>query len=179
MLIGLLGYKQSGKSTAANYLVEAHDFVEYSWAWPLKEVIGRHLFHLDDEILYGDSPKREEVIPKWGMSGRKILQVVGTDLFRNNFDPDFWVKCGEDQILGQTRLGRSVVVSDCRFPNEVDKIKQLGGTTIRIIKLGQTNEDLHESETALDDYVADHTIVAPMGGIKTIHHHLQNLVEKE
>jgi len=45
-----------------------------------------------------------------------------------------------------------VVISDVRFPNEVDYIHSLGGKVIRLGKVGQKTDGQHESETALDDY---------------------------
>jgi hypothetical protein len=152
MLIGLSGKKQSGKSSVTSYLCEVFDFHEVLWAYPLKEIIGRDLFGLDDEILYGDSPKREEIIPEWGMSGREILQRVGTNLFREHFHPDFWVMVGMRRITELTGRGQHVVVSDCRFPNEIEAIHKLGGHSARIIRLSQESTDMHPSETALDNY---------------------------
>ena len=171
MLIGLAGRKQSGKSSVTDYLCRVFDFHEVSWAYPLKEIIGRGLFGLDDEILYGDSSKREEIIPAWGMSGRGILQKVGTDLFRDNFDQNFWVKIGVGRMLAELAQDRNVVVSDCRFPNELDAIRQFGGTTCKIIKLVERleHEDLHESERALDKYTNfDYTLTAGEGDLDVL-----------
>lgn len=177
MLIGLSGKKQSGKSTVTSYLCEVFDFHEISWAYPLKEIIGKELFGLDDEVLYGDSPKREEIIPEWGRSGRDILQVVGTDLFRNHFDPDFWIKVGLRRITELTDRGRHVVVSDCRFPNEVDAIKDLGGIACRIVRIDQESNDTHLSETALDDYRGwDHALCAPSGDLVRLKNQARQMV---
>lgn len=171
MLIGLSGKKQSGKSTVANYLVKVFDFHEVSWAYPLKEIIGRGLFGLDDEILYGDSLKREEIIPEWGMSGRQILQRVGTDLFREHFDENFWVKVGMKRVMVELSMNHHVVVSDCRFPNELDAIKQFGGIACKVIKMPKKLEhvDLHESERAMDKYTNfDYVLGAGEGDIESL-----------
>jgi len=179
MLIGLAGWKQSGKSTAANHLINQHDFWEQSWAWGLKEVIGRQLFNLDDEILYGDSPKREEVISEWGMSGREILQKVGTDLFRKQIHPDFWVMALLPRLREALSNDRKVVVSDCRFPNEADAVSKLGGKMVRIVRIGQVQEDTHESETALNNYKFPHTIYAESGDFDTLYAEIDKLVKGE
>jgi hypothetical protein len=169
MLIGLSAKKQSGKSTVAGFLKNIFDFQELSWAYPLKEIIGRQLFGLGDDVLYGDSPAREEVIPLWGMSGRSILQKVGTDLFRENFDPDFWVKIGVEGIKKSMQNNRHVVVSDCRFPNEIKAIKELGGHSCRIIRLGFDTNDEHLSETALQDDAAwDFKLIATSGDLQSL-----------
>lgn len=176
MLIGLLGYKQSGKSTIATFLVEELGFKELFWAYTLKEIIGRELFMLDDDVLYGDSPKREEILPLWGKSPRQILQIVGTDLFRNNFDKDFWVKTTVPYIEDFLEAGEAVVVSDCRFPNEVDTIKKMGGYTCRIVRSDQKTKDLHESETALDNYEADFRLVAASGQLDSLKNQADEMV---
>jgi hypothetical protein len=164
VLLGLTGKKRSGKSTATDHLIQTYGFEEVSWAWPLKEIIGKELFGLTDAQLYGESADRERVIPEWDMSSRKILQVVGTDLFRQVW-PDFWVKVGMRRIhkLISEDPERRIVVSDCRFPNEFDIIKELGGTTIRIVRKELASTDDHLSETALDDYEPDYTIVSGEG----------------
>jgi hypothetical protein len=179
MIIGLAGKKQSGKSTVANYLIDVFDFHEISWAYPLKEVIGRQLFGLPDEVLYGDSPKREEIHPTWGMSGRQILQKVGTDLFRNNFDENFWVKVGLSRIMEQQARKNHVVVSDCRFPNELEAIKQFGGFTCKIQKVGQETGDEHESERALDKYTDwDYILIAEQGDLRSLKSQASTMVHQ-
>ena len=51
-IIGLCGKKQSGKSTVTNFLKNSYGFYEISFAYPLKEIIGRELFGLNDDQLY-------------------------------------------------------------------------------------------------------------------------------
>ena len=82
------------------------------------------------------------------MTVREVLQFVGTDLFRNQLDPDIWVQSvfrkpwGEDDI---------VIIADARFSNEADIAKQ-NGILIRIERDTGLESDGHKSETALDDY---------------------------
>ena len=57
---------------------------------------------------------------------RWALQHVGTDVFRMNFHPDIWVAACERQV---ELTDKNVVISDCRFYNELDVIKRLGGKT--------------------------------------------------
>lgn len=162
MLIGLVGKKRSGKSTTTDHLIEKYGFEEISWAYPLKEIIGKELFGLSDDQLYGGDEHREVTIPEWNMSSRQILQVVGTDMFRKYW-PDFWVKVGMKRILRLLDEDRRIVVSDCRFPNECEAIKEVGGITIRIIRKDLVSTDTHASETALDDYETDYNIVSGEG----------------
>ena len=68
--------------------------------------------------------------PDFGLTGREILQKVGTDLFRNNFDKDVWVKIMKRRIEASPET--SVVFSDLRFVNECEMVQELGGTIIRL-----------------------------------------------
>lgn len=164
MIIGLCGKKQSGKSTVAKFLLE-RGFHEVSWAYPLKEIIGRELFGLNDDQLYGSEAAKEAIIPDWGYSSRQILQLVGTECFRKVIRDDFWVVLGKRRLLELASRGMDVVISDCRFPNEMEAIKSIGGTTLRIIKEGQVSVDSHPSENSLNSYTTDYTVSAKSGDI--------------
>jgi len=88
----------------------------------------------------------------------KILQMVGTDLYRNNVDGDFWVKMLSYQIHEENP--KVAIIADVRFPNEVKWIEDNGGFCVRVERF---NEDAsmyiaddrpadHPSEIGLDDY---------------------------
>ena len=164
MIIGLSGKKQSGKSTVTNFLTR-RGFMEVSWAAPLKKKIGMELLGLTHEQVYGTEEDKEAVDDFWGRSPRELLQIIGTECFRNLVHPDFWVKLGVKEIRAQTFLKRNVVVSDCRFPNEIEAVKKLGGSSVRIIREGQSSTDRHPSETALDRYDFDYIITAKSGDL--------------
>lgn len=153
MLIGLSGKKQHGKSTVAKYLVDNHNFREVSWAMPLKEIIGKQLFGFTSEQLYNDVEK-EKVDLFWEATPRHILQVVGTDCFRQHIQDDFWIKLGVRRIkeIQEYDPTMNVVVSDCRFLNEVRAIHELDGKVIRVIRTDLVSTDEHPSEVDLDYY---------------------------
>lgn len=94
-------------------------------------------------------------------SGRHILQYVGTDIIRNK-RPDFWA----DFIIDVLTLFQDdwdfVLIPDCRFPNEVERLKKAGldMTHMRVIRENfisplSPEQQIHPSETALDNYVPD------------------------
>ena len=82
MLIAILGKKHSGKDTIANFLIEKYGFTKYSFADPLKKGI-QAFFNLTDQQL-NDQKLKEEIDPRWGVSPRKLFQVIGTDFFQNS-----------------------------------------------------------------------------------------------
>jgi len=97
-------------------------------------------------------------------NGRHLLQYVGTEVVRNK-EPDFWV----DFVVKILKLFEGqwdyVIIPDCRFPNEIDKLKEnFNVKSIRINRFGfdsgLTEEAKnHISETALDNYRFDEHLV--------------------
>ena len=79
---------------------------------------------------------REEVDEWWAkrldmpqLTPRWVLQYWGTEVGRRSFHNDIWVSAVENQLRN---IQDDVVITDCRFKNEVDAIKNAGGTTIRV-----------------------------------------------
>ncbi len=87
------------------------------------------------------------------MTIREVLQVVGTDIFRNMFDDNIWVKAAFNGLPNCN----CIIFTDVRFPNEANAIKARNGTIIRINRPTHSI-DSHISETALDNYPFDHII---------------------
>jgi len=179
MLIGLSGKKRHGKSTVTNYLVKQYRFVEVSFAWPLKEIVGKQLLGLSDSQLYGTTEQKETIDPFWGKSPRELLQIIGTDCFRDKVHPDFWVKLGQRNINSLLFKHQNIVVSDCRFPNEVKAIESLGGTMVRIFRRNYRDDgDQHPSETALDNYPFEYIITAGDGEIQELYNNVEVVLDK-
>lgn len=154
-LIGLVGKKRSGKDTFANYT----GFQKVALADPLREAaLGL------DPIVVGDVTnglRLSEVVDSigWEMAKdsypevRRTLQRLGTESIRA-LDPNFWVRIAAQRIIETRDAGMPVVVTDVRYPNEIDLIHSLGGTVIRVVGRGQVG-DAHPSETVLDDVPVD------------------------
>lgn len=83
------------------------------------------------------------------MTAREVMQYVGTDFFRRIY-PNVWVDSTIRKI--QRENPRLSVVADCRFPNEVEGIQNVGGKVIRFTRNIFGDKDQHPSEIALDDY---------------------------
>ena len=70
--------------------------------------------------------KREQELPDWeGWSVRKLLQFIGTELFRTNIAPDIWVKSLWLRV--KSNPDKNYVVTDVRFPNELNYLRDNGG----------------------------------------------------
>lgn len=118
------------------------------------------------------------------LTPRKLLQLLGTECGRKIIHPNIW--CNSlmskytKKFTGKTfhaaGIGREVhdteypnwIITDVRFPNEADAIKERGGIIIRVNrKHGYNTPDgkwkempinYHESERALDNYDFDYVI---------------------
>jgi len=141
MIIGVCGFIGSGKDTVADYLVNQHQFRRESFAGTLKDAVSA-VFGWDREQLEGKSAEarewREEVDEWWAqrlnmptLTPRWVLQYWGTEVGRKSFHGDIWIASLENK-LRQSR--DSVVISDCRFPNEVESIKAAGGKIVWVVR---------------------------------------------
>jgi hypothetical protein len=172
--VGLAGWARSGKDTVADYLVAEHGYTKLSFAAPMKEA----LYKLNPKITVNNvvgTPIRIGVdiygwdeLKEHGPEIRGLLQRFGTEVGREMFGEDFWV----NYALQNVPDGSKVVISDVRFPNEANAIKELGGTVWRITRDGVNAANEHISEHALDDYSFD-GLLHNQGTIE----HLQYLVK--
>lgn len=160
MIIGVSGLKRSGKNTISSFLSKRYDFQEYSFAKPIKD-ISHFLFgweEKDDEI------KKEEIDESLGFSRRQFWQWFGTEVmqhtigerfpsFEENVGRTIWVQL----FLREYKKNPSVrwVISDVRFPHEVEAIQSLGGKIIHVKREDLENNDMHESEKYISTLPAD------------------------
>jgi hypothetical protein len=167
MLIGLHGKARAGKDTAFGYIDEyfeqtATAVYHKSFALPLK-VSALAALGIDTADPLGVCDKlKEEGHIRWSygppsehgdITGREYLQKYGTEAHRDVFGQDFWVKaCLPDGFL---HMGTVVVVTDVRFPNEAERIHELGGSVWQIIRGKQDDSDAHASEQPLDEKLID------------------------
>jgi hypothetical protein len=141
MIIGICGFIGSGKDTIADYLVNLHHFRRESFANTLKDAVAQ-VFGWDRTMLEGRTKQarewREQVDPWWSqrlgiphLTPRYILQQWGTNVLRQNFHDDIWIASLENKLRNSRD---DVVISDCRFPNEIQAIKSAGGIVVRVVR---------------------------------------------
>lgn len=120
----------SGKSTAAQHLVEQHRFVRLAFATPLKAMASALLLNagLPDEEVYDrvQGSRKEEIIPVLGISSRRLQQLLGTEFGRKMIHEDIWVNLTLANARSYLDRGISVVIDDMRFPNEYHAVIAAG-----------------------------------------------------
>jgi len=140
MIIGVCGFIGSGKDTIADYLTNFHGFRRESFASSLKDAVAG-VFGWDRVMLEGRTKEAREwrerrddwwsnklgmeITPRW------VLQYWGTEVCRKGFHDDIWITSLENKLRNSRD---NVVISDCRFPNEIKSIKDAGGIVVRVVR---------------------------------------------
>ena len=135
-IIGVVGFIGSGKGTVGDYLVSNHRYKAASFAHSLKDATSA-IFGWPRDLLEGNTPTSREwrelpdlywssklgrdITPRW------VLQYLATDVMRNHFIEDIWLWSLEKKL---SDYGGPTVITDVRFPNEIQMIKNLGGKLI-------------------------------------------------
>lgn len=159
MIIAFFGPKGHGKNTCAEMINEKMNLNAQflAFADPIKRIC-KEMFGWDDSYFHGE--KKEEVDYKWGISPRKVMQYIGTEVGQyglSELSPIFRTITG--RTLWSKRLtkdhdeNRNLIITDMRFPHEhtwVYRYAQHLNTpyyTIRVERPGIKREDFHISET--------------------------------
>jgi hypothetical protein len=138
MIVGVTGLIGSGKSTVANILATNYGFRKMAFADALKDCVSV-IFSWDRILLEGETHEsrewREQVDDWWAnqlnipnLTPRWVLQQWGTDVARKGFHNDIWIASLNRRLQG---IKDDIVITDCRFANELTAIKNAGGITVR------------------------------------------------
>lgn len=136
-IIGILGLIGSGKSTVGNIIADDFGYKKASFANSLKDATAV-LFDWPRHLLEGDTHEsrefREKIDMYWSrklereITPRIILQEMGTEVIRNSFHNDFWIH----SLFRKIEYGVNLIITDVRFPNEIDAIGREFGILIRV-----------------------------------------------
>lgn len=148
------------------------------WAGKLK-TIASLLTGIETEKFEDQEFKKTELGPEWNcnppgkigwvhrqpMTVRDFLQKLGTEGLRTGLHENTWVNALMTDYEGLYDMDTdrttwpNWIITDTRFPNEAQAIKDAGGIVIRIDRPGYTAVNAHPSETALDNWKFDHKIM--------------------
>ena len=162
-IIAFTGRAGAGKTTAARrlrrtveYTVDRARADVLAFADPLRTAVNAVFPHLGPEAFRENKNEPIPSMPGW--SGRRILQVAGTDWFRS-LDNDVWIKNMEHRLGKFLRPTDYAFVDDVRFPNEAELIRRLGGKLYRITRPEHSPLEAaaaaHASEAFVDGLIVD------------------------
>lgn len=194
LILGVSGRKRSGKDSLAARLVSDHGFTRIAFADPLKAVaqdVNPWIRVEDDELglIYGpgsswlgrgpDYHRLFDIVDSHGWETakefrevRRILQDLGVAV-RDHVGDTTWMEAALDAA---DRVPGPVVIPDVRFPNEAAEVEAEGGYLVRVSRPGLPADDLHVSETALDDLTPDF-VVRNDGTLDDLHAEADRLAE--
>jgi hypothetical protein len=186
MVIGLMSYVPGvGKDTLAAYLIQSYGFTRVAYAEALYLEVANafgvsveFLEHRETKetplealclanccdlgfvaqmlALYPGEPIADLAAPR---SPRWVLQNWGTEYRRRLFSETYWLDRVDAKIAAAG--GRDIVITDVRFPNEIEHVLSLGGSLVRVrrVELEEQMKDSpavkHDSQTKIKSYSAD------------------------
>ena len=149
--------------------------------WYIDRIGQKHLTLSAEEAIMADGRDSGQDL----LTPRLLLQIIGTECIRDRVHPNAWVNAlfadykyeihrSEVPTRAAGFIDQHVypnwIITDMRFPNELEAVKSRGGITIRINRPYSTvagdngipatfnHAQFHPSETALDDAEFDYTI---------------------
>ena len=155
-IIGLAGHAGAGKDHTYRYLKDLLSplhVVRVAFADSLKfdieEALGLTPYELG---AIRQKPYTDEI--------RMLLQWWGTELRREHYGDDYWVRKGIEMAEEASTYAHLVVVTDVRFQNEAEVIRAHGGIVAEVIaqpatraaRLGGDLPPAHASEE-IDFYI--------------------------
>lgn len=156
-LVCFSGKIGSGKSMAAKYLIEnapEYHFEEKFFAYNVK-LIASIISGMPMSVMLDSAGKNIQMKQYRNMTVGQLQQFIGTDLFREHFDDEVWIK---SMFAAYDPAVHDWAVSDVRFKNEADYCREMGGILVRLegdpmgVRAASTRDHSHKSETDLDDY---------------------------
>ncbi len=157
-IIAFAGRKQSGKTTCSEFVSKYYNgTIEpfnnakiYNFADPLKKDICMNILGLTYNQCYGEDIDKNTITTiQWegkNLTAREVMQFVGTDIFRK-MKNDVWASATINKINNDKP--KLAIIADCRFPNEVEAVRNAGGIVIKLTR--NPYNSTHASETALDE----------------------------
>lgn len=177
-IIGLCGYAQSGKDAAAQALTDI-GWTRVSFADPLRKALlaldPLVPYCTDGTVILEHPPERLssqitvygwDYVKKYNPEVRRLLQRLGTEAGRDIHGEFCWTRIAGVSIDSAIADGTAgIVVTDCRFENEVRCLRKRSSwghpevKIVRVTRPGVGPINGHISDTAIDKLPCDATIV--------------------
>jgi hypothetical protein len=181
LIIGLNGVAQSGKDTVGKMLCERHGFERIAFA----DALRKGLYDLNPIVTisiiaqkqgfwewFENQPERresrfmrlQEIVDSIGWDEakvkytevRELMQRYGTEAGRQVHGDECWTSIVKNTI--EKNPNTNYVITDMRFPNELQMVRRLGGIKVQIQRQGVTSVNSHVSDAILDEDLFDHVL---------------------
>jgi len=198
-LIGISGKISSGKDLAGKILndLSGNIFENKKFADKLKDMVCL-LIGCTREQLEDREFKEKELGEEWRqyfnddydlvcekestfsslLTPRKLLQLLGTEAGRQVIHNNIWVNALFADYDTSSNYDSNWIITDVRFPNECQAIKDRGGIVIKINRDSDV-VDNHSSETALDNYDGFDFVVDNNGSINDLTNNLIKIINND
>ena len=159
MIVGLIGYAQSGKDTVANVLIDKYGFERKAFADKIRDIV----YDMNPIVatVSNEALNLQYVVDRdgWDVAKqtstvRRYLQNVGVAA-RKHLGTNVWVTAVMQELDPEKRY----VISDVRFQNEANMITAMGGELWRVERPGVGPVNDHVSELELANFSADRTLL--------------------
>ncbi|NWN87005.1 MAG: hypothetical protein HLX51_00460 [Micrococcaceae bacterium] len=121
----------------------------------------------------------KDVLPDTSAEIRRLQQIIGTEIGRQLVSDTIWVDTAMFTVKRMRDRGNPVVISDCRFDNEAQAVRDAGGIMVRVDRPSLTSQpvDGHASEQGVADELIDEVIVND-GDLDDLHASIDSLLDK-
>jgi hypothetical protein len=204
MIISVSGPIGSGKDTIAQIIQEItpyHKWEIQKWAGKLK-TIGELISGIPKEKFEDQEFKYTNLPAMWDKDGepmtvRDLLQLLGTEAMRNGLHENVWVNALMSEYKGYHKKEKQIslvdtsfdentypnwIITDTRFPNELDAVKFRNGISIKVHRPGSKSDAKqaqHASETALNNVTDWDYVISNNGDIDDLRNKVYEVLEAE
>lgn len=159
VIVGTCGWATSGKNTLADLIDKHYGSHQIAFADALRNVL-----YATNPLLDVDGTRVNDAVAEYGYNGvkktkygqefRRLLQTLGTNGVRDNISDTAWV----DIVINKVSAGGDWTINDCRFSNEIEAVKSVGGITLWVSRPGVSPANGHSSENSVGPDDCDFTI---------------------
>jgi len=162
-LIAFTGLKGSGKDTAGKFLTSLHGHTPVSFASFLKSMCMSFIVSQGADLETAQRLTNGTIEDKETPSvffnnctPRHAMQTLGTEWGRNLLGDDIWVNALRNKLLAYPN--QKYVITDLRFENEVEMVKDLGGTVVRINRQELTDKHFADLNSGAKIHISEQLV---------------------
>lgn len=156
MIVGIVGRKQSGKSTVAK-LFKTENTAIVPMAEPLKAML--EAAGVPKSALYGTEEEKNTPLEiLGGKTGRFAMQTLGSEWGRDMIDVSLWVNMWKAKAKFLSEDGVDIICDDIRRYDEAVAVEKMGGHLIMITRASEQPVDSHQSERYIEQLPFHHKI---------------------